>query len=233
MTEVHVVRAEQADPRLGRQVVHDPRSRRYEHPRATDLPTRSFRHRVYGPRRTPAQRVGCCTGVDQCVKANARGNRVLGKVLGMDTAERLYSRATEIDPWPGSWQPDDTGSSALAACKAAREAGLIERYEWIFGGVDQVLAALRERPVGVGTWWYDAMFEVQPGTLLVEPTGRRAGGHQWTVIGWDRRLDAFEGLCWWGDWGAGGRFRIRRQHLAELLADDGDAHVAFRAERNG
>ena len=229
MDDLHVVEVAQQDQRLGRQVVHDPRSRGFAAPRELDLPTRSFRHRIYGPRGLPNQRVGCCTGVDQCVKANARGNRVMGQILGIDTAETLYSRATQLDPWDGDWPPTDTGSSALAACKAAVEAGVIDRYEWIFGGVDQVLSVLRTRPVGVGTWWTWSMFDPDPETLLVDTAGARAGGHQWSIIGWDRRLDAFEGLCWWGEgWGRRGMFRIRRTHLGELLADDGDAHITLR-----
>ena len=240
--DLHVVLTEQHDPRLGRQCVHDPASRGYEHhPRAlarpADLERQKWRHRIYGPKVTPRQRVGCCTGVDQCVKANAKGNRMLGVVLGMSDAERIYSRATELDPFPGAWRdgdPDsvDTGSSGLAACKAAAEAGLIERYEWIFAGPRAVLATLRERPIGVGTWWHWDMFDPDPETMLVKPTGGKAGGHQWTLVGWDPKLRAFEGRCWWGDeFGDRGLFRIRFDDLGALLADDGDAHVTYRKGR--
>jgi hypothetical protein len=228
--DLHVVTAHQADPRLGRHVVHDPRSRRFAYPVAAEpRPTRRFRHRIYGPQPVPAQRIGCSTGVDQCVKANAVGNRIKGQVLGLGDAVAIYARATQLDPWPEEYPPTDTGSSALAACKAAAERGLIERYEWLFGGVDRVLTALIAHPIGVGTWWYREMFQVEPDTLLVHPTGTRVGGHQWTLVGWDPRLDAFEGLCWWGPtFGRNGLFRIRRADLAALLADDGDAHVAYR-----
>lgn len=231
--DLHVEQIEQQDDRLGRQVVHDPRSRGFEFPRTVDLPTRSFRHRIYNPRPLPRQRIGACTGVDACVKCNTVGNRVTGVVLGMGYAERIYSRATQLDPWQGEYPPTDTGSSGLAACKASKEAGLVERYEWIFGGVDQVLTALRTKPVGVGAWWHAEMFNPDPQTGLVELTGGRVGGHQWTVYGWDKHLDAFEGLCWWGaDFGDEGSFRIRRRDLATLLADSGDAHVTHRVGRN-
>lgn len=232
MSDLHVVTVDQLDPRLGRQVVHDPRSRDFEYqPRtaAKPLMQQRWRHRVYGPRVTPNQPVGCCTGVDQAVKANTVGNRRRGEILDMDDALRFYSRATELDPWQGNWPPQDTGSSGLAACKAAAEAGVIERYEWVFSGPDAVLAALREHPVGVGAWWYYDMFNPEPGSLLVHPSGGRAGGHQWTLIGWEPKLRAFEGLCWWGpNFGAKGRFRIRYDDLAGLLADDGDCHVTYR-----
>lgn len=228
----------QLDVRLGRQVVHDEQSRRYAFPLAAApaKPTKAVRHRIYGPATTPAQRIGCCTGVDQSVKCNAAGNRRTGVVLTMADAERLYSRATVIDPWLGEWPPMDTGSSGLAACKAAKEERLIDRYEWLFSGAAQVLSALVGGPgrpgrcVGVGTWWTDDMFHPDPKTLLVTPTGAQAGGHQWTITGWEPRYDAFEALCWWGPkFGDNGRFRIRYNDLNRLLADDGDAHVTYRA----
>ena len=234
MPELHVVTVEQTDPRLGRNVVHDPASRRFAFTAETPV-LRDISLRVYGPQVRPDQSVGCCTGVDQCVKANTKGNRVIGTVLRMADAEVVYSAATKIDPWPGEWPPSDTGSSGLAACKAALSLGLIENYEWIFNGPDGILAALAQgRPVGVGTWWFDSMFEVDQDTGLIEVGGPIAGGHQWTVVGYSKRYDAFRGQCWWGPWGFRdtGRFLIRRADLARLLADDGDAHVTRRAGQN-
>jgi hypothetical protein len=228
--DLHVVTVPQTDERLGRQVVHDPRSRNFAF-RSVETPRRDIQLRVYGPRSRPDQAVGCCTGVDQCVKANTAGNRVKGVVLRMDDALKIYSRATEIDPWPGSWEPDDTGSSGLAACKAAVEQGLITCFDWIFTGTAGIYAALEQgRPVGVGTWWMDSMFDVDQGTGLIDVDGRRAGGHQYTVVGYSRRYDAFRIECWWGSWGFRntGRALIRRADLDALLADDGDAHVVTR-----
>lgn len=229
--ELHVVTRPQLDPRLGRQVVHDSRSRDYEHrPRTVTRPGGAWRHRVYNPRPVPEQTVGCCTGVDQCVKANARGNRVPGVVLGMDDAIAIYSRATQLDQWTDQqYPPYDTGSSSLAACKASMERGDIERYEWIFAGVDAVIAALILKPVGVGTWWYDQMFHPEGTKQQVRPGGSVAGGHQWSLVGYDPSDKLFTGMCWWGpDFGRNGSFTIHRDDLADLLADDGDAHVTYR-----
>ena len=227
--ELKVIQIEQEDPRLGRNVVHDPASRRFAFPR-TETPTRDISLRVYGPSPTPNQEIGCCTGVDQAVKCNTVGLRVPGRVLKMRDAVRIYSRATQLDPWPGTYPPQDTGSSGLAACKAATEAGWISRFEWIFSGPAGIYAALTQgRPVGVGTWWLERMFEVEKQTNLITVSGRRVGGHQWTIVGYRKRYDAFVGQCWWGpDFGQNGRFLIRRASLADLLADDGDAHVTIR-----
>jgi hypothetical protein len=238
-TELHVVRIDQHDPRLGRQVVHDPQSRAYPYRAdpAAELPTAPLRHRLFNPTPLPAQRVGACTGVDKCCQGNAVGNRVVGKVLTMADAERIYSLAsTKYDPWPGGWPPHDTGSSGLAACKAAMELGIIDRYEWIFTGARGVVAALvAGRTVGIGTAWMADMFNPDPMTGLVRPTGRRAGGHQWTAIGWDPKLGAIEGLCWWGRWGLGGRglFRITLDDLDSLLYQEGDAHITYRRGATG
>ena len=232
--DLHVVTVEQTDPRLGRNVVHDPRSRNFAF-QATETPRRDITLRVYNPRPNLDQPIGCCTGVDVAVKCNVAGNRVRGVVLDMDDAVKVYSRATQIDPWPGAYPPSDTGSSGIAACKASVEQGLIDRYDWIFTGTDGVYAALTQgRPVGVGTWWLDRMFRLDPTSGLIDVSGPRVGGHQYTIVGYRKRLDAFLGLCWWGDWGVDrqGRFLIRRASLQDLLMDDGDAHVVRRQGQN-
>lgn len=228
-TDLYVVRVEQTDPRLGRHVVHDPRSLGYPF-RADTGPRKDMSLRVYGPKPRPRQEIGCCTGVDACVKMDTAGNRVRGAVLDMDDAVRIYSRATQLDPWPGTYPPDDSGSSGLAAAKASVEFGLVDRYEWVFNGTGGILAALAAgHPVGVGTWWLQNMFNVDRQTGLIDVSGPRAGGHQWTVTGYRRGYDAFIGQCWWGsDWGIAGKFLIRRRDLDTLLADDGDCHVTYR-----
>lgn len=234
--DLRIITVPQLDPRLGRQMVHDVKSRAFAFPLGAvpDKPTKAIRHHIYGPRVTPRQKIGCCSGVDQVIKLNAAGNRRTGVVLGMAEAEETYSLATHLDPFDGEYPPTDTGSSALGACQASKSLGRIERYEWLFAGARQVLAALAGgegkpgRPVGVGTWWMADMFQTEEKSLLVKPTGGRAGGHQWTVTGWDPHFDAFEGLCWWGpEWGQKGRFRIKFADLDDLLADDGDAHVTY------
>jgi hypothetical protein len=236
-TDLHIVRVPQQDPRLGRDVVHDPASRGFAYPIGAlpGKPAKPIRHHIYGPKKTPDQTIGCCTGVDQAVKCDAVENRIKSVILGMDDAVRIYSLATTLDDDGQQYPPTDTGSSGLYACKASQKLGLIDRYEWLFAGSRQVLATLAGdqglpgRCVGVGTWWFNDMFNPDPESLLVKQTGPKVGGHQWTVTGWDPHYDAFEGLCWWGpDFGQNGRFRIKYDDLDELLADDGDAHVTYR-----
>lgn len=231
-TDLTVHRYDQHDVRLGRHVVHDPRSRNYPIRAAlagAPQTVAAFRHKVYSPRPLPSQQIGCCTGVSEAVQADTAGNRIKGVTLGMDDAVTCYSGATRLDPFKGEYPPDDTGSSGTAAAQAAIDLGWSTRYEWAFNGTEQILAALHDRPVSVGTRWDNRMFRPDPVTHMIEPGGGVAGGHQWTLIGWDPKADAFWGICWWGDgFGLNGMFRIRRTHLGELLADQGDAHVSYR-----
>lgn len=225
MTELtYVKELPQEDPRLGRQIVHDPKSRAFPYRTLVD---RSAWHdksiRVYDPWPNPNQEIGNCTGVAKCIQFNSVGNRKIGQVLKMDDAVRIYSLATTIDPWDGSYPPEDTGSSGLAAAKAAQTLGLGGEYRWLFGGADEVIQAVMDgHVVNVGTRWDNYMFN-QDAEGRVHPGGGVAGGHEWSVRGYDLSRDYAQGRCWWGE--AFRDFWISRADLDALLADDGDALV--------
>jgi len=230
-TDLHVVTAPQLDPRLGRQVVHDPRSRGFAlAPKVDPATWRTRTVRIYDPKPNPNQTHGNCTGCSKAIQFNSVGNRKAGRVLDMSDADTIYALATTLDPWPGSWNVDgtgeDTGSSGLAAAQAAQKLGLGGEYRWLFGGADEAVQAIvGGAAVSVGTWWYEGGFDPKPepgGGVRIEMTGRKVGGHQWTLHRYDKRRDLVGGLCWWGDMSD---FWIRRSHLADLLADDGDAHI--------
>jgi hypothetical protein len=213
---------EQQSHLLGRNKVHDPASRGFAMRVTVDRSTwRDKSIRLYEPIPNPNQRVGCCTGVAKCSQFNAIGNRKKGVVLKMADAERIYSRNSQIDPWPGSWPPTDTGSSGLASAKTAIEFGLGGEYRWLFGGADEVIqAVMMGEVISVGTWWYWGMFD-QDATGLIRPTGGQAGGHQYVIRGYDADKDLALGRCWWGGFRD---FWISRTDLDSLLRDGGDAH---------
>lgn len=230
MTDLHVVIVNQKDRRLGRQVVHDPASRGFARRAAVDTTTwRTRTLRTYDPIPNPNQCHGECTGVAKVSHFNSAGFRKAGRVLTMADAHTVYGLATTLDPWQGSWTAphwSDTGSSGLAAAKAAQQLQLGGEYRWLFGGADEVVQTVVDgTDVEIGTWWMEGLFEPKPikgGGQVIEPTGRRAGGHQYRARGYDADRDLILIRCWWG------AFRdvwIRRTHLADLLADDGDAHV--------
>jgi len=220
---MYVKQIQQHDVRLGRQIVHDPRSRAFASPLSVDKSRwRDKAIRIYDPSPNPNQCHGECTGCAKCMQLNAVGNRVAGRVLNMDDAHRIYGLATTLDPWAGSFPPDDTGSSGLAAAKAAQRLGLGGEYRWRFDGADGVIEeVMAGHVVNVGTRWDDRMFDLDRDGR-VEPGGAVAGGHEWSVRGYREDRDWVLGRCWWGSFRD---FWIRRDHLAELLADDGDAHV--------
>jgi hypothetical protein len=229
---VDVETVPQLDSRLGRNKVHDEASRAFALPVSVDRSLwRDKAIRLYDPIPNPNQPVGCCTGVGKCCQFNAVGNRKTGVVLNMDDAIRIYSRNTQIDPWPGSYPPDDTGSSGLASCKTAVEFGLGGEYRWLFGGADEVIqAVMNGQVISVGTWWYWDMFDASGGYFLsrpvITPTGGQAGGHQYVIRGYDKGQDLALGRCWWGDFRD---FWIKRADLDALLRDGGDAHFQRRA----
>ena len=167
---------------------------------------------------------------------NYPGPRTAGTRRWRTTAHRIYSRATNLDPFPGQWPPTDTGSSGTAAAQAAVELGEAERYDWYFG-LDHALDGLQVHTLSVGTWWYEGLFEPDPTTKIARPTGRKVGGHQWVARAYDAGASKLTigkqlvgGACWWGSYHL---FWITVDDFADLLADDGDVHHSYRAAATG
>lgn len=206
---------------LGRRPQFDERSRSFAAPVTRPVPS-LVHHRTFGPRLNQGD-LGACTGFATATAVNTHPNhrpRHLPKTA--EDARSLYSRATAIDVFDGTWPPDDTGSSGLAACKAAVERGWIRRYEWAFG-LDHALATLAVRPVMFGTNWYESMFDSDDDGLVVI-AGVAVGGHEWCAIGYNRPARLVYAVNSWGPkWGDNGRFNVRFDDLARLLREDGDA----------
>jgi hypothetical protein len=226
MTDLRIERVEQQYPHLGRQLVHDPRSRGFPVETAVDKATwRTKNVRIYDPLINPNQCHGECTGCAKAMEFNAVGNRVPKVTLDMDTAHKFYHTATTIDPFAGEWPPDDTGSSGLAAAKAAQQLGMGGEYRHLFGGADEIVQLIMQRRVvNVGVWWYDGLFHPNA-KGIIEPTGPKVGGHQFIVHGYYKPFDALVIRCWWG------KYRdvyIKREHLNQLVLDGGDAHIQGR-----
>lgn len=159
---------------------------------------------------------------------NTVGNRVMGEVLDMDKAILGYSLATKLDPFEGEWPPEDTGSSGLAAAKAAVQMGLATEYLWYFNTED-VLQALQKHPVSFGGLWYYDMFNSTYDNPVVRPTGSVAGGHQWLLSGYNAKSKLIAGECWWGkNFGRNGRFYISVDDFRTLQEANGDAHFTVR-----
>jgi len=217
---------------LGRTVWHDEASR--QHP-ATWHRLRS----VEWPLAEGAQvldqgRLGSCTANALCQALNTehglaqRQLRGQGSILAELDARGIYSDATKVDPYPGEWPPEDTGSSGLAVCKVARQRGLIRRYRHAFS-LAGALRALAGAPVIIGIGWRESMFTPQPrpgGDVWLQVAGPVVGGHEVCLDALDVEGRRVRVLNSWSDlWGDGGRAWLSWDDLSTLLQDQGDCTV--------
>lgn len=207
---------------LGRVTEHDPRSLDYPVRALVDTLLVSRRWRKYGQILDQGD-LGSCTGNAGIAALNHVPFHVTGTKCGTELdAIDLYSAATVVDAYSGSYPPDDTGSSGLAVAKVLKSQGRINGYTHAFG-FDHFLAALMLGPVMVGTSWYDDMFYP---TLsgYVMPTGPYAGGHEYLATGVDTYNKVIRFQNSWGYyWGVGGKFYMSYSDFTSLLADEGDA----------
>lgn len=213
--------------RLGRSVLHD---------------SRSLAFRVAPPAKTTVSKtwarktaildqggLGSCTGN---AATGALGSEPFydtltaklsaGLKLDENEAVSLYSKATELDPFTGTYLPDDTGSNGLSVAKAAQKAGLISGYVHALS-LDDVIAALQTSPVIVGTNWYSGMDDPDAAGLVVA-SGSVRGGHEYLCRGVDlqRMLLHFDN-SWGSAWGNKGSFTYSFDTMTRLLSEDGDA----------
>jgi hypothetical protein len=212
---------------LGRGINHDPASLNFPAEIATTLKT------TYHPRQ-----IGI---LDQGQLGSCTGNAITGLLgtepfftklsadqqvsLNEDLAVKLYSAATGFDPWPGTYPPDDTGSSGLAVAKAAKRAGYLKSYRHAFG-LEMALLALVRRPVIIGINWYEGMFHPKQGGLI-EISGSVAGGHEIVLDSVDVENKLVGGANSWGaGWGDSGRFKMTWDTFGQLLKQDGDVMTA-------
>jgi hypothetical protein len=242
------VRAIPEDPdnpfRTGRKVLHDPRSRAFpfaERPEAAvPIVSRGRWPSTIG--QLNQRDLGACvpfTGVERIAftdtvrpgltaVAYKDTLRPLDDSLGVD----WYRDVTRIDPFPGQWEPDDTGSDGTSLGKLLKSLGLIDSYTHAFGGLPDVLSALMSGPVPVGVNWYDSMFRpTSSGELVITPNAQVSGGHEFNL---DGELDVDGRRVWmtnhWmnqdgSPWGVRGRAWLSFDTLDRLLGEDGDATI--------
>lgn len=219
---------EPADKRLGRHVVHDSRSLRYRAPARDPRKLASVRHEVRIPIMDQGQ-LGSCTGHAGTNTLASDAFWAVGQPLlaGIDPHEyavELYSDATLLDPWPGQYKPDDTGSDGLSIAKVLHARGLISGYQHATS-LAAALTALAERVVMVGTSWLEEMYGTTPeGHMMVG--GTPVGGHEYVLDELDvERQRVWMRNSWGEDWGLQGRAWMSWDELGKLLADDGDCTI--------
>lgn len=204
---------------------HDPRSRSFA--ALADLPVRTKAWRRYGAVLDQGD-LGSCTGNAGTHAQNHAPYHRTGEHVGTQADARdLYSAATAIDPYPGQWPDDDTGSDGLAIGKVLKARGKVTEYRWAFG-LDHVLATAMVGPVMLGTVWRSGMFYPSE-SGMVYPTGSEVGGHEYLLTGVNTAGRIVRCQNSWGPgWGDYGKFYMTYAALAELLAAGGDALLLLR-----
>jgi hypothetical protein len=187
--------------------------------------------------------LGSCTG-NSGVAAIYRAPFVAGVVkpwsypATQDGAVSLYSDATALDPFQGTYPPDDTGSDGLSIAKALKAKGIISGYLWAFS-IEEALGQLMKTPLITGVPWYHSMFETtsqgRAGHVRIDKASGMAGGHEICVdelipVGADFMQWYVGGPNSWGtSWGDGGRWYWTVAEWKWLLDQRGDV-TAFVAK---
>ncbi len=144
-------------------------------------------------------------------------------------AVQLYTDATVVDGYPGTFPKEDTGSSGLAVCKVLKKRGTIKGYRWArtpYG----FLQLLQHGPVLQGMPWYQAFFTPDKhGFIDADPNWSSSGldgGHEIEAVGVELDTkDVFNSVItyvnsWGTGWGDEGRFRMRLRTYEKLEGVD-------------
>ena len=213
---------------LGRKVDHDPRSRLFR-AQINLPPVKSVQHPTFGAVLDQG-RVGACTGFAAAHSLNTgKLKEARSGVMVNKDGLAIYSKATELDTWPGKYPPDDDGSSVLAAMKAMKAMGLITSYSWAFG-ISDVLGSIATTPIVVGTDWYSSFFNPDKNGK-VKISGKVVGGHAYLLSGYQvLGKSIYDNLFWfrnsWGvNWSVIGGFCMTVRDFEKLLARKGECVI--------
>lgn len=165
---------------------------------------------------------GACVGFGWAHELCARPSVHLMTNAG---AFALYHAAQKLDAWPGE---NYEGTSVIAGAKAVQALGFLGEYRWAFGEDDLAMAVGYKGPAVLGTYWYTGMDDMvtdSAGRRWVKPTGDIRGGHCYIAHGYSVPLNAYK--CW-NSWGPPSEFWVKKEDMAILLANDGEACIPIK-----
>lgn len=152
--------------------------------------------------------------------------------LGLEAiAVDIYGAATRIDPFLGSWPPDDTGSNAASVLTIMRNRGLVSGWVTV-QSFDGFQRQLQKGPCGFGSNWYSSMYTVQPGGNL-DVAGTVDGGHQVTARAIDYATKRVLFETSWGnafgcnDNGRGGYYWLTFGSVQRLISEGADMDCPY------
>jgi hypothetical protein len=228
---------------LGRHVNHDPRSRAFAHrPSRTTLVSKVW-ERHYDV--LDQGQTGACTGnailgavytgkVYEALTDVLRASLQATEAVARDV---LYHLATTLDPFNGTYPPDDTGSDGVSASKAAQQLGLIAGYTHTFSVDDALAAVSHDGHVITGVNWYPSFDspDAYGAVKLPARLGKPDGGHEFLVYGIDTATERVLARNSWGtNWGGSvdpaanvgpGEFQFSFTDWGRLLKQSGDVTV--------
>ena len=134
-------------------------------------------------------------------------------------AEGVYPDATAIDPFDGTYPPDDTGTDTRSVAQVLLNRGLITEYRWT-NQLDAILTAASRGPVILGIAWPESFdWPDSAGLVTFDPTNYIIrGGHAVVIDAIDTTNRTLRCTNSWSAlWGAAGRFYIHWDTLRNLL----------------
>ena len=218
-------------PGLGRRVAKDERDMKHLARRALPEaePPRHFTYWWHGNRLNQGN-TGTCVA-HGCVHL-VENSPVLppGTLNPFD----LYREIVLLDEWSqNDFEADGTienmqfGSSVRAGMKALQARGLISEYLWAWDVETAARWVWAKGPLVMGTDWTEDMFDPDPTSYFIEPTGSVAGGHAYVIDGVNMKQKKFRMLNSWGTgWSKRGVAFMSFDTVASLLERDGECAMA-------
>lgn len=144
----------------------------------------------------------------------------------VDAAD-VYHQAQLIDEWPGEGYD---GTSVRAGAKVLTQRGFVASYLFTWSADEIRNWILGKGPVVLGTTWYEGMSSPdEKGYANI--SGAVQGGHAYLALGYSAKRKAIRCLNSWNkSWGQYGKFWLREDDLAVLLADGGEACTAVEVQ---